>query len=72
MKEILEKQTIETLIILSRELNEKFIPMNATVRKIVAEIFSVSPEETTYLQMVAIAPCLAMILGNKLETLTKK
>lgn len=39
--EILEKQSVETLIELNEELNLTYIPMDAEIRKVVGEIFCV-------------------------------
>lgn len=69
--EVLEKQSIETLIKLSEELNLTYVPMDAEIRKVVGEIFCVEPENTTYLQCISIAPVLSMLLGKKLKNLIK-
>lgn len=72
IREVLEKQSIETLIKISKELNLTHIPIDAEIRKIVGEIFCVNSEDTTYMQFLTIAPVLSMILSENLEKLIKK
>lgn len=70
--EVLEKQSIDSLINIAKELNLSFIPLDAEIRTIAGEIFSVDSEETTYMQFLSIAPVLSMILAENLEKLIKK
>ena len=64
---ILEKKSTAELIQIANELNMMFIPCDGLCRKVAAEIFNVSIEETNLVQLIGLAPALSLELAKRLK-----
>lgn len=72
VSEILKSQTDANLIQMAKELKGKFMPMDAQVRKVCAEIFNCEAEHTNTMQFAVLAMSLAIELGDRLDLLINK
>ena len=71
IKKILKQKTDGELIQLANELNMIFIPCDGLCRKIASEIFNVPVNETSLIQVIGIAPALALELSERFALLKK-
>ena len=66
-REILQNLSTLDLIIISEELNEEFIPLDAKVRKVASDIYYIGSNETTLVMLIGLGTLIAYELSQRIK-----
>lgn len=64
--EIISSLETKDLVLIAQEIHQDVIPWNSLSRKIAAEVFFCEADETTLMQLISLAPTLALELSKRI------